>query len=206
MTATLQVERTLSALLKARDEVERTIKAPVPDEPRFPWRNYEDNYEVDTNLLNRTLADLDTQIIEIERAAYRDPEQDAEMRAEMYAEMAITGVRDDPALYMHTPHEERLFQERIAHEVNYGYHDPEDGWVDGIYGDAPAVGNCPTCNRSRVWFEDELIHVDGYDTCWNGCSDEAISFMYFLGWLTNTQIDTGRFDSEFTFVTEDEDE
>ena len=203
MTATLQVERTLSALLKARDEVKRTIKAPVPDEPRFPWRNYEDTYEVDTDLLDRTLADLDAQIIEIERAAYRDPVQDAEMRAEMYAEMAITGVRDDPALYMHTPHEERLFQEGIQRQLQHGYYDSdghwEDGWDTGDYWSGP----CSRCHGHTDM--DEVVYVDGHDCCQH-CCDEAIGFMHFLGWLTNTKIDSSRFETEFTFVTEDKNE
>ena len=204
ITADAQVERTLAALRKARNEVAATAEKPVATEPRLPWREYEDTYEVDRNLLRHTLDELDQQIIEIERAAYRDPVQDAEMRMELQAEMALTGVRDDPALYMHTPHEERLFQERIRHEVDYGYYDPEDGWVDGIYGDRWAgIGNCVTCNRSGIDLEDQWFMIAGHDAC-DYCADEAVPFMHFLGWLTNTKVDGGRFDNEFMFVYEED--
>jgi len=203
LTADAQVERTLAALLKARNEVAATAEKPVSTESRPKWRVYEDTYEVDPELLRRTLSDLDDQIIELERAAYRDPEQDAEMRAEMYAEMAITGVRDDPALYMHTPHEERLFQERIAHEVNYGYYDSDGYWEDGIYADVPCTVICPACGANEQ--SDEFFTVDGHDVC-HQCSTEAIIFMNLLGVLTNTEVESNRWETEFNFVTEDEDE
>jgi hypothetical protein len=142
------------------------------------------------------MQELDSEIIALERSL-RDPEQDAEFRAEFYAEARMLGVRDDIHLYMHTPHEEELFQERIQHQVDYGYWDEEDGWVDGIHGyDDCEYGPCPTCHT----MSDEWMSIDGHDCC-DTCGPDAEAFMHFIGRITSTEVlQSGRWGTDLMFT------
>src|SRR5690606_19690339 len=147
MTQRDETKRVVSVLKQTRSKLIDLRANPPFVGPRFPWRNYPDDEPASKRPnYNEMIDSIEHQIIDIEQAAYRDPVQDAEMRAEMHAEMALTGVQDDPSLYMHTPFEEELFQERIRHDIDYGYYDEDGSWNEGLYGDALNISDCPTCS------------------------------------------------------------
>jgi len=171
----------IQALRAARTNLLRQIEGHA-GECRKPWRAVGAEQVDEREEMEVALVEITDEIIALEREL-RDPEQDAEMRAELAAEMAITGVQDDPDLYMHTPMEEELFQERIHDEVEYGYFDPESGWVDGIY-DQPNVGRCPVCKKDGVWFDDEGGFLYGDYFC-GACFDDGLAWLIFLAAVCN---------------------
>jgi hypothetical protein len=78
------------------------------------------------------LSELEDQIIDLENSL-RDPEQDAERRMEINAAIAMSGNWGDNASdYMHTPMQERRYQQAIYDQVRremdnecgHGWEDP----------------------------------------------------------------------------------
>lgn len=201
MTQRDETEQVVSVLKQTRSKLIDLRDNPPFVGPRFPWRNYPDDEPASKRPnYNEMIDSIEHQIIDIEQAAYRDPVQDAEMRAEMYAEMALTGVRDDPSLYMHTPFEEELFQEQIRHDIDYGYYDEDGSWNEGLYGDALNISDCPTCGTQGVsWDDGECVSVDDeHDFCYV-CAEEAIAFVYFLAYVTNHEIEVHPFETAYWF-------
>lgn len=134
------------------------------------WRYSDDAYEEHKELveaIKQEIDDLDHQIIDVEMSL-RDPDQDAEMRAELYGAMAMNGVHDDVSLYMHTPHQEKLFQEQIWRQVQY----EDDSWAGHDY----TGGNCPSCHS----FDEDWISVQGEQVCYQNCYEEARGFANLL--------------------------
>jgi hypothetical protein len=185
----------VGVLKRARAELLRLKERPVDVEPSFPWRARPE--EVERPDYDSAIYDIEQQIIDIERAAYRDPEQDAEMRMEMQAEFALTGVRDDPSLYMHTPFEEELFQERIRHDIDNGYYDDDGHWNEGLNGDSDYwSGPCPVCKTQTD--VDEVHYLSGEQACLH-CFEEAFTWMNFLAVVTNHKLRSNRYETEYDF-------
>ena len=160
----------------------------------LPWRNYED-----TEPLNRldgvkqAMSEIADEIIVLEHSL-RDPVQDAEMRAEINASIAINGNWDDCADdYLHTPMQERLYNEGIERAAQYTY-DDEHGFYD-------PHGPCACCGTFTD--HEESIYVAGYSTCYQGCYEEARAFAYLLAFITNTPTEENRW-GEMNYIEKDD--
>ena len=177
MTLTIDnavVEAKINALYIAYNELVRSASI-IRNEPALPWR---DDKRVDhTAAIKQAMAEIADEIIGLEHSL-RDPIQDAEMRAEINASIAMNGNWNDSADdYLHTPMQERLYQESIEHSSRYDYDDER--------GDYSPYGPCPTCG-GHVDLEDS-VYVIGFSTCYN-CQPEAEAFAYLLAIITNTDI------------------
>jgi hypothetical protein len=189
------IEAQIAAMRAARSEMEKQIsRAHSNADPRLPWRFY-DRPAVDTDGLSEALYQIEAEIIGLERSL-RDPEQDAEMRAEINAQIALSGNWDDNAsYYMHTPLEEERFQAGIwaqveaEHRNDMGY----DYWA----------GPCPCCGAAVD--EDQICQVDGWDTCYTECYDEACNFAYFLSAVTLAPLKFDRHSDPYFPLPDDED-
>lgn len=182
----------ISALYAGLDELKKTLNS-VVDEVRFPWRFYPEPEVDEKAAIKQAMREIEDEIIHLERHYVRDPEQDAEMRMEIEASIALNGNHSDRAeWYLHTALEEERFQERIHDQIEYGYNDPEDGWVDGI-SERPNVGNCNICHN-YIDFED-CVCVNGEFTC-DMCYEDIRSWFEFLTRITNTYVVKDRWDSE----------
>lgn len=181
------------ALKAAQRQLEGMVNT-VENEPYFPWRERPEDWADKVRATKQALREITDEIISLE-ISMRDPEQYAEMKYEIEAAIAFSGNSNDRAeWYLHTDEQERLFQERIQDQVEYGYYDQEDGWVDGIR-ERPNVGTCPLCNASGVWFEDEGDYVDGNYAC-STCYPEVRAWFNFLSWITITYVMADRWDGE----------
>lgn len=195
----MTVELAIKSLKEARSAL-IDAKNGIVERSVLPWRM--DETVEPTVDYDGLIYDIEQQIITVERKAYRNPEQDAEIYMELTASMAMSGVRDDPHLYMHTPFEEELFQQRIEDQVRYGYYSDEEGWIDGI-DERPNVGRCSTCGRDGVWFEDEAFMVAGWNTC-EACNEEALGFFFLLALITNTATHSNKWETDWYYDMENE--
>jgi hypothetical protein len=113
------------------------------------------------------------------------------MRYEINAAIAASGNWEDNASdYMHTPMQERLYQESIYDQIRYEDDSVCDYWS----------GPCPTCGGFTD--SDSLINIEGHDVC-DSCYDETVAFMHFLSFVTRTKIREYRY--SWSFVEDDDD-
>lgn len=159
MTTTEEYQ--VEALRRALD-IARTNAEQAKDEPFRPWRDDPGEKTENVRAAREAVHAIESQIIDLEYRQ-RDPEQDMELRAELYAEMALSGVRDDVSLYMHTPMEEELFQQQILHQVQHGYYDDDGHWNEGLDEGAPHMGSCGLCGA--ILWEDDALNVNGHYSC-----------------------------------------
>lgn len=168
-----------NALKEAQAYLERQIEyyraVPIP-----PWRIGGPDTELDQ--MKEALSDITQQIIDIEIEA-RDPEQYSERYAEIAAEMHLTGVSDDPGLYLHTPEQERQYQKDIQRQIEYGYYDDDGYWNDGLYGD---------------YYDTDCINVCGWQVEAD-FADEALAFATFLSFITGVALSENEWGDEFYF-------
>ena len=196
-----------SALIKALKAAQREAQRAVDEaynEPCPPWRERDEDWRDEVQEAKDALQNITDQIITTEMSM-RDPIQYAERRAEIYAAVAMNGFRDDPELYLHTPEQERLFQEQIEHQVKYGYYDSDGYWEDGWY-DGPNISKCE-CG-AEIW-EDECYFAQGVSVC-ERCNEEAIAFHLLIWNLFNNgkyEVITDRW-GEYSdwFITEREED
>jgi hypothetical protein len=181
----------INALYAAYEALERDSKPKPSDyQTRFPWRTYDEDTVIDrVSAVKQAMNEIADEIISLEHSL-RDPIQDAEMRAEINASIAINGNWDDCADdYMHTPLQERLYQESIYRQMQYDYYDYE-----GM--DWDPFGPCQYCGTYGDYTE--ATYVAGYSTCYNGCYEEAAAFMYLLSMITGIPVDV-RYGTELYF-------
>jgi hypothetical protein len=185
-------EYKIKAMYDARDSLEREI-ASLRNRPARPWRG--ESFYDEVKAAKSALNDIDDQIIELEYSL-RDPEQDAEIRAEINAAIAMSGNwNDDASHYMHTPMEERKFQEQIQHDINYGYYD-EGGWNEGMY-DGPQMGSCEGCN-AELW-DDDVLFVNGTALC-QGCVEDFLAMLILMTLFSGAWIETNKWETEFNLA------
>lgn len=184
----------INALTETRERLSREVNA-IRNKPARPWRG--ETFFDEEREAKEALRRIDDQIIELEWSL-RDPEQDAEIRAELYAEMAFNGVHDDVSLYMHTPHQERRFQEQIMHDVTHGYFHPDDGWVEGTDGhEYEGHYRCVTCRGDGY---DDYIIFDGEELC-QECLPDIAGLFIALSMIVPTTIvvpNESRYADEYT--------
>jgi hypothetical protein len=119
--------------------------------------------------------------------------QDAEMRAEINASIAMNGNWDDCADdYMHTPMQERLYQQSIEHSMRY----------DDDYGYFDDSGECSTCHATVYY--DTCTYIVGYSVC-EHCYNEARAFLLLLSILTNVAIEENGW-GEINYAVQDWDQ
>jgi hypothetical protein len=191
MTLTIDsavVEAKIKALYTAYNELVRSASS-TKNEPALPWR---DDERIDyVAAIKQAMNEIADEIVDLEHSL-RDPIQDAEMRAEINASIGMYGNWNDCADdYLHTPMQERLYQESIERSAQYAYDDER--------GDYNPIGSCGVCNAT-VNHEDS-IYVCDFSTCYH-CNDEATLFAYLLAFITNTSIEQNYW-GEINYVTED---
>jgi hypothetical protein len=178
----------IKGLYAAYDTLLRESKR-TKNEPALPWRTDETLDRV--GAVKQALNEIEDEIIGLEHSL-RDPIQDAEMRAEINASIAMYGNWNDSADdYLHTPMQERLYQESIERSVQYAY-DDEHGFYE-------FEGPCSTCHAHADY--DECLYVAGYSTC-SSCYDDTRAFALLLSMITNVPIEENRY-GEINYVMED---
>lgn len=186
------------AMSETRERLMRELKS-IKNRPARPWRG--ETFVDEIAAAKAAITDVEDQIIDLEYSL-RDPEQDAEMRAEINAAIAMSGNwNDDASLYMHTPMEERLFQESIQHDIDFGYFDSDGGWNEGLYSDYEPEPTCGFCNGSGQYAE---TFFNGEGICATCLPDivgiYALMHLLGLGELRKC----GRWDDEYVFYSIDE--
>lgn len=201
MNDTMDIEATeykIKALQRARNDLELEVKT-VQNEPQKPWREGESIDYV--SAAKKALRDIQDQIIELE-LSLRDPIQEAEMRAELHIEMSLSGCRDDIDLYMHTPEQERMFQQEIRDQVDHGYYNEYGDWEDGLdSGRWDSYGPCDTCKNPTDY--EESIYIEGDLVC-DYCGPDALGFFFLLCIVTGRGYRSNKWETEFNFVTDDD--
>jgi hypothetical protein len=168
MATKIKVESMLDTQSKLRQRLQRIERSwrggvPIWRASNGAWEEHQETVEAIKDEIDR----LDDEIITAEMAE-RDPEQDAEIRAELYGAMAMNGVYDDVSLYMHTEHQERLFQQSIYDQVGREMAE-EAGYCD-------ESGYCPMCHS----YTDDWVVVEGEAVCYQNCYDDLRAFAEFL--------------------------
>jgi hypothetical protein len=189
-------EYKIDALKQAQRNLESQIKS-VQNEPRLPWRENEEWVDRVAGV-KEALREITDEIIDLE-LSLRDPMQDAEMRYEIQCAIAASGNwHDDASHYMHTPEQERQFQEMIEHQIDYGYYDEHGQWEEGLRSGWDTYGPCSTCGHQ--FDREETLFADGHETC-DFCNGEAISWMHFIAFVTRVQlVEGGRWSDEISFA------
>lgn len=166
-------------LVKALKQAQRYAQQEVEsaqNEPYPKWRERPADWHDEVAEAKEALHSITNQIIEAE-IALRDPIQYAEQYAEVSAACAMSGFRDDPSLYLHTPEQERLFQEQIQRDIEYGYYDSDGHYEPGLYDGMPQKGGCTTCGI-ELW-DDECLWAMGYSVC-ESCNEDIIAWHLFI--------------------------